>query len=168
MARIDYTKLELKERTVFISRVAKVVKGGKRFGFNAIMAVGDEKGHVGVGMGKANQVPEVVRKGIEHAKKSLIHIPIINGTLPYPVSASFSATTVILRPAAPGTGVIAGNAVRAIMELAGVKNVLSKVIGSTNPHNVTKATMEALRLINNIELVDTERNPVEPQSLNSK
>lgn len=159
MAKIDPSKLELKERTIFISRVAKVVKGGKRFGFNAIMAVGDGKGHVGIGMGKANQVPEVIRKGIEHAKKDLIEIPLSNGTIPYQITSSYSATTVILRPANPGTGVIAGNAIRAIMELVGVKNILTKVIGSTNPHNVTKATMEALKKLNYIEIINSKRNP---------
>lgn len=135
---------ELTDKVVFINRVAKVVKGGRRFSFSALVVVGDQNGHVGVGHGKAKEVPEAIRKASEGAKKSLIRLPLVNGTIPHDVIGNFGAGQVMLRPAGAGTGVIAGGAVRAIVEAAGVKNILTKAIGSTNPFNVVYATMDGL------------------------
>jgi small subunit ribosomal protein S5 len=151
LEKIDTNTLELKDKLVYLNRVAKVVKGGKRFSFNAIVVVGDGNGHVGAGLGKANEVPEAIRKAVERAKKSLFNIPIINDTIPYGVTGSYGAGRVILKPASPGTGIIAGGGVRAIMETAGIHNVLTKSLGSNNPHNVVKATIDALRQLRSPE-----------------
>ena len=149
---------ELVERVVKINRVAKVVKGGKRFSFNAIVVVGDQRGSVGVGLGKANEVPEAIRKGVELAKKNMIKVPIEHGTIPHEVLGRTGAAVVLLKPASPGTGIVAGGAVRAVMEAAGVKEVLTKSLRSMNAINVVRATMDALFQLRTKREIDSLRS----------
>jgi small subunit ribosomal protein S5 len=163
--RISADALELEERVVQINRVSKVVKGGRRFSFSTVVVVGDGKGLVGVGMGKAAEVPEAIRKGTEAAKKNLIRVPLVGDTVPHDVVAKFSATKVMIRPAAPGTGVIAGRGVRPVVEAAGIKNLLSKVYGSNNPVNVVKASFQALSELSSLGDM-ARRREMTPYELN--
>jgi small subunit ribosomal protein S5 len=157
VAKIDPTKLALEERVVQINRVAKVVRGGRRFSFSAVIVVGDGAGHVGAGLGKAGEVPEAIRKGVEDAKKNLIRIPMVGTTIPHEVRQEFSASKVMLKPASQGTGVIAGGPVRAVVEAAGIRDILAKTHGSTNAVNVTRAAIEALRSLRSAEELSAQR-----------
>ncbi len=153
LSKFDKNESELKDRLISLNRVAKVVKGGKRFSFSALVVVGDEAGRIGVGLGKAKQVPEAIGKGVESAKRNLFKIPIADHTIHHEVLGKYGAGRVVLKPAAPGTGVIAGGHVRAIVESAGIHNILTKSLRSNNPHNVVKATVDALKQLRSPEEV---------------
>ena len=156
-ARIDASVLDMKEKVVSLNRVAKVVKGGRTFRFTALVVVGDENGHVGYGSGKAAEIPEAIRKGIEDAKKNMITVPLVNTTIPHEIIGIYGAGKVLMKPAAEGTGVIAGGAARAVLELAGVRDIRTKCLRSNNPRNVVAATIEGLASLKYVEEVERLR-----------
>jgi small subunit ribosomal protein S5 len=167
LQRVDTSESNFLDRVIHISRTAKVVKGGRRFSFSALVVVGDGAGKVGYGLGKAREVPEAIRKGVEQAKKSMISIPRQGTTIPYDVLGKFGAGKVLLKPASQGTGVIAGGATRAILEVAGISDILSKCLGSNNPHNVVKATMKALLQLQDPEEIMARRGLAEGEDDNA-
>jgi small subunit ribosomal protein S5 len=163
LQRVESSETNFLDRVIHISRTAKVVKGGRRFSFSALVVVGDGAGKVGYGLGKAREVPEAIRKGVEQAKKSMIAVPRQGTTIPYDVLGKFGAGKVLLKPASQGTGVIAGGATRAILEVAGISDILSKCLGSNNPHNVVKATMRALQMLQDPEVIMARRGLAESE-----
>lgn len=164
MERVNPDELTLKDKVVYINRVAKVVKGGKRFSFSAVVVVGDGQGYIGVGKGKAAEVPEAIRKAVEHAKKSLVRVPIKDDTIPYEIVGRCGAERIMMKPAAEGTGIIAGGAVRSVMEISGIRNILCKSLGSGNPYNVVKATLNGLMALRDPDTITRMRGvqSVEP------
>jgi small subunit ribosomal protein S5 len=168
MPRIDPSKLNLDEKVVQINRVAKVVQGGRRFSFSAVVVVGDGNGTVGAGLGKANEVPEAIRKGVEDAKKRLIKVPLVGSTIPHAVTTSYGASTVMLKPASAGTGVIAGGSVRSVVEAAGIRDLLSKSMGSTNPVNVVRATLQALASMRSADAIAGRRGKTAEELLGKR
>jgi small subunit ribosomal protein S5 len=163
--RIEVDGIELQDRLVYINRVAKVVKGGRRFSFSAIVVVGDGNGHVGYGLGKANEVPDAIRKAIERAKKDIVEVPVSNGTIPHEAKAKYGTSEVFMKPASAGTGVIAGRAVRAVVEVAGITNILTKCYGSRNYHNVVKATIKGLTTLKSPEMSLKQRGKIKGEEV---